>query len=79
MRRGCRESHGRAEVVSTTSTRIARIASYARLEGDAVANLKVFDIRSAFFYDAGGFVAEDYGGFDDVVADATVLPVVNLG
>lgn len=38
----------------------------------------MFDVRSTYFYDAGGFVAEDDGGFDNIAADATMLPVVDL-
>jgi hypothetical protein len=38
----------------------------------------MLDVRSTFFYDAGGFMAKDDGGFDDIVANAAMLPVVNL-
>ena len=48
------------------------------LHGNAVAFLEVLDGGADGVDNAGGFVAEDHGLFDDEVRDAAVLPVVDL-
>lgn len=72
------ESHIRAEIVTATPALLAIIAGGAGLEGYSVAGFQVLDVRSAFCDDSCRFVAQDDGFVDDVSADSTVLPVMNL-
>jgi len=56
----------------------ATATGHARLDRYGVAGLERGDGGADAVDCAGGFVAEDHGGFDDEGADSAVLPVVDL-
>lgn len=54
------------------------MAGNVRLDGNTVAGLEARDGRVGSEDHAGGFVAEDVGGFDDHGADAPGVPEVDV-
>ena len=67
-----------AAVVAAGETGFAFVADDVRFDGDAVADLEVRDGGMHGEDDAGGFVAEDVGVFDDHGADAAGVPEVHV-
>ena len=76
-RRGGKRHVG-TQVVAALFAARAAAAGDAGLHGDSVARLQRLDGGADGVDDARGFVAEDYRGFDDELADAAVQPVVDL-
>lgn len=76
--RGRGEPHVGAEVVGAGFAERAETTRDAWLEGDAVAGFEDGGGGADGDNGAGGFVAEDHGGFEDEVGDVAVLPVVDL-
>ena len=70
--------HRVAKVVSTASTRFAGAASYSRLESYPVASSEVLHILTTLFHNTCRLMTEDDGLLDDISANASVLPVMNL-
>ena len=77
--RGGEELHALAAVVAAGEAGFAGVADETRFDGDAVADFQVGDGRVGGENDAGGFVAEDVGVFDDHGADAAGVPEVDIG
>ena len=70
--------HRIAKVVPATATYIAGIASCTRLERHPITDRESLDVFPAFFDNACGLVAQDDRLLDNVSANASVLPVVDL-
>lgn len=72
------ELHLGAEVVPAGQAAGAAAARVARLDGDAVADLEGGDGVADLGDDAGGLVAQDHGLGQGELADAAMLPVVDV-
>ena len=68
-----------AAVVAAGEAGFAFVADDVGFDGDAVAHFEVFDRGVDGENDAGGFVAEDVGVFDDHGADGAGAPEVHVG
>jgi hypothetical protein len=78
MWRGCGKTHRFAKIVSSAATSFTGVAAYTRLEGYSIADSKVLDVFPASFNDTCRLVTEHDWVVHDIVANATVLPVVDL-
>ena len=74
----CGKTHVLAQVIPTTATWVASVAGNSGLDRDAVANFNAGCFGTAGYNYAGGLVAENYGVFNNIATDATVLPVMDL-
>lgn len=72
------ESNVGASVVATSKAGLAGVANLLGLNGDAVADLDVLDVRADSDNVTSGLVAEDVVAGDDHGADAASVPEVNV-
>lgn len=72
------EAHALAAVVAAGQAGLASVAGDVGLDGDAVAGLEARDGGVGGEDHAGGFMAENVGGFDNHGADAPGMPEVNI-